>query len=500
MLSEQSLLSKHFEEALMLHRQGQIEEASFLYAQVLSVDAHHAISQHHLSVLKYEQGDYEAALALQHQLIENHPHKAGYLNNRGNTLVRLGQAAKALDDFDQAIHIDPQTAEFRVNRANALASLDQYEPAISDLDQAIDLSPGLGMAYANRANLFHSTARHAQALADIEQALSLEPDNPQFHYNKGNILATLRRSQEAANHYQRACETDPAFELAHLKWADLLMSMQALPDAVQVLQATLERLPQSEACLVLLGETHALMGETQVAENYFHQAKRLNPLDEEVDYYAAANLGLPPPLQAPVAYVKKLFDGYAPHFESQLQQELAYASPEHLRTQWLRHAQMAKVSALDLGCGTGLVAKSFGPFCSFIDGVDISAQMIKKSQATSMYRELHLEEVHSFLARQHQTYDLVVSADTLVYIGDLEGLFAGVAKALNPGGWFSFTVEATSSPRYALKQSKRFGHAIPYVEQMARQSDLQVLAIEGDIIRHEQPLPIKGFNLLLQKF
>ena len=499
MYQDQSALHQHFEEALKFHRTGQVDKASFFYAKVLATDANHAVSQHHLSVLKFEQGDYAAALTLQNQLIEQHPNKAGYFNNRGNTLVRLGHFEDALKDFDQAIRLESYSAEFLVNRANAFAALDQSEPALADLTQAIALSPLLAMAYANRANVFHNASRHLQALADIDQALALEPGNSQFHYNKGNILVKLQRNKEATEQYQLACAFDEDFELAHLKWANLLMSMQALPEAAQVLQTAHARHPQSEACLVLLGEVHALLDEINIAKGYFDQAKTLNPLDEEVDYYAAANLGLPPPLKAPMVYVKKLFDGYAPHFETQLQQELAYASPAHLHTQWLRHAQAPIESALDLGCGTGLVAKSFKPDCRFIDGVDISAQMIKKSQATGLYRQLHMEEVHVFLKRNLQAYDLVVCADTLVYIGELDALFAGVRQALTSGGFFSFTVETTSSPSYALKQSKRYGHAIAYLELLAKQTGLQVVVIEGDMIRHEQPVPVQGFNLLLKK-
>jgi predicted TPR repeat methyltransferase len=110
-----------------------------------------------------------------------------------------------------------------------------------------------------------------------------------------------------------------------------------------------------------------------------------------------------------------------------------------------------------------------------------------------------LEDVHAFLQRNQQTYDVVVSADTLVYIGQLDTLFAGVRQALKLGGCFSFTIEATSASTFALKQSKRYGHAMAYIEYLAKRNGMQILAIESDIIRHEQPVPIQGFNLLLKK-
>lgn len=486
------------EEALLCHRQGEVDKASNLYLQVLSKDANHAISQHHLSVLKYGQGDYEAALVLQNQLLQQHPHQAGYFNNRGNTLVRLGYTDQALQDFNQAIHLQASVAEFRVNRANALVSLDRMELALDDLNQALQLAPNLAMACANRANVFHLTDRQQEALADIEHALQLEPDNASFHFNKANILVSLQRYAQAAVHYQQACDIDPTFEMAHLKWVYLLMRMQALPQAAQVLQSSLQQ-QASVACWVLLGEVHALLGETALAQHCFAQAKTFSPQDEEVDFYAAANLGMPPPMQAPAAYVTRLFDRYAPHFEWQVLNELNYASPAHLHTQWLRHVQAPPAHALDLGCGTGLVAKAFKHNCGVIDGVDISSHMLNKAQATGLYRQLHEQDLHLFLQQVRQRYDLVVCADTLVYIGDLAAVFEGVGQALKPGGWFSFTIEATSSPRYALKQSKRYGHSIPYIEQLAQAQGLQMVAIETDIIRQEQPVPVRGFNLLLQK-
>lgn len=497
---EQVTVNRFFEEALTFHRQGDLGKAHFYYSKVLAEDESHHISQHHLSVIKFELGDYDAALKLQNALINTHPAKAGYFNNRGNTYLRLGELERAIQDFDQAIALEFQTAEFHVNRANTWATMHRLDEALADLNQAIALSPDLTMAFANRANLFIDTSRLPEALSDINQALKLEPANVQFHCFKAHILAKLKRYQDAQAQYRLTCEMDPSFELAHLKWADLMVRMHEYPQAVEVLRTANLHHPQSSTCLLLLAEVHAVLGETNLAAAYFAQARQLNPKDELVDFHAAANLGLPPPAQAPIRYVVNLFDSYAHHFEMELQQDLAYDSPSHLLAQLRRHASTPFSSALDLGCGTGLVAQTFKACCADIDGLDVSVQMLQKAKATQLYRHLHHEEAHAFFLQRHrQSYDLVVSADMLIYIGQLDALFEGVAQILNAKGWFSFTIEATSAPMYALKQSKRYGHAVRYVEDQARQAGLELVAVEGDIIRLEQPQAVRGFNVLLRK-
>lgn len=44
-------------------------------------------------------------------------------------------------------------------------------------------------------------------------------------------------------------------------------------------------------------------------------------------------------------------------------------------------------------------------------------------------------------ASEARQFDLVVAAETLQYLGPVEGVFADAFKALKPGGYFSFTVD-----------------------------------------------------------
>ncbi len=65
--------------------------------------------------------------------------------------------------------------------------------------------------------------------------------------------------------------------------------------------------------------------------------------------------------------------------------------------------------------------------------------MVREFRKT--YDDLVKFELTEFLNRQTEAYDVIASADTLCYFGDLEPVFRAAAKALKPGGLLAFTLE-----------------------------------------------------------
>ena len=76
-----------------------------------------------------------------------------------------------------------------------------------------------------------------------------------------------------------------------------------------------------------------------------------------------------------------------------------------------------------------------------LTGVDLSAGMLEQAKAKQVYDELVQGELTQFLQGRPAAFDLIVSADTLVYFGDLEDVAAAARAALRPGGLFVFTLE-----------------------------------------------------------
>lgn len=97
----------------------------------------------------------------------------------------------------------------------------------------------------------------------------------------------------------------------------------------------------------------------------------------------------------------------------------------------------------DLGCGTGLMGPLLRPACGWLAGVDLSVGMCNKARERGCYDLVEVGELVEWLQQQRQQqqlggsqrpFDLLVAADVLVYIGDLQPLLQASAAA-SEAGW-----------------------------------------------------------------
>lgn len=194
------------------------------------------------------------------------------------------------------------------------------------------------------------------------------------------------------------------------------------------------------------------------------RAQSLAPQSGVVQHLLATLTG-DSPARAPEGYVKWLFNTYAAKFDNHITR-LGYRGPEMLHDlvcrRWKPEGQF---DILDLGCGTGLSGVPFRPYAARLDGIDLAPKMLEQAQRRGIYDGLFLGEVHAMLRQlPADGYDLLLAADTLIYIGDVAELFGLVARALRPGGSFLFTVEmGAEGSGYRLTQTGRYSHADDYL-------------------------------------
>jgi predicted TPR repeat methyltransferase len=135
-------------------------------------------------------------------------------------------------------------------------------------------------------------------------------------------------------------------------------------------------------------------------------------------------------------------------------------------------------------------------------GVDLSPGMLEHARAKNVYDGLYHFELTAFLADQPQAFDIVVSADTLVYFGSLEEFSAAAAQALRPGGLLVFTVEewVTDDPTatYCICPHGRYNHSAAYVERVLGAHGLRVHIDRGEL-RKESALPVPGLIVRADK-
>src|SRR5262249_51418060 len=127
----------------------------------------------------------------------------------------------------------------------------------------------------------------------------------------------------------------------------------------------------------------------------------------------------------------------------------------------------ALLDILDAGVGTGLSGPLLRDFARRLDGVDLSPGMVDKARKRKLYDELAVDELCSYMAGRDAVYDVVISADTLVYFGALEGAASAAHRCLRGDGLLAFTVELwqtdDASARYRMGAHGRYMHAPGYV-------------------------------------
>jgi predicted TPR repeat methyltransferase len=261
--------------------------------------------------------------------------------------------------------------------------------------------------------------------------------------------------------------------------------------------------PKHREARKLLALAHCTLGEVDKAVDIFEEWLEEEPGDPIARHMLAACTGRDVPERASNGFVETTFDSFAASFESKLER-LSYRAPA-LVAAMLEDSgleQSHRLEVLDAGCGTGLCGALVAPFARRLVGVDLSQGMLARAKEKNVYHALIKAELTDYLRDNGEGFDLIVSADTLVYFGDLEGVIAAFAGALRPNGLLVFTLEqavgGSADVDYRLELHGRYSHSRAYVERLLTFSDLQTKIIQAQL-RTEAGAPVSGLVIRAAK-
>jgi predicted TPR repeat methyltransferase len=383
----------------------------------------------------YHAGRFDEAFPLLRQLVRDQPENVEAVKTLGMVCFRTGRYELAQHFMGESLRLDPSFVEGLRIRGLAFMQLKRHAAALDCFETVLAASPGFVDVMINRATALLDLQRLDKALAGFDEVLALDAENAVGWNNRGNTLVAMRRFEEAVACYDKALALRPG-----------------LPTA------------DSNRFLALL------------------ELKKV----ERIPDFA----------------VREAFDPVASGFDQMMLEKLDYRSHLHLRA--LAERVLPKrpgIKALDLGCGTGLVAEAFKDIIAggSMDGVDVAPNMIEQATRRGLYRELIVADFEAFLAASGPAYDLIVSGDAMVYLGDLACTFGGVAKRLEPGGLFLFTCEVKQGEGWELTRATRFRHSESYLRREAERARLSWVELLTCTPRHEGGVPVAGFAVALMK-
>jgi predicted TPR repeat methyltransferase len=130
--------------------------------------------------------------------------------------------------------------------------------------------------------------------------------------------------------------------------------------------------------------------------------------------------------------------------------------------------------------------------------------MLEKAHARGVYDHLIVGELTAQLESAAESYDLIASADTLVYFGDLQAILAAAAVALRPRGILIFTTERAgrSDPEgrgFLLQANGRYCHTEDYLRSALAQAGFSVSEVTFVVLRLEGGRPVHGILVSSRK-
>ena len=354
----------------------------------------------------------------------------------GMTCFQAGQFEQAQHIFGEVVRLNPRFLDGLCMRGIALMRLRRHQEALDCFDRALALKPDFVEALSNRASALLELSRLDEALAGFDGALAVDSGHANSWNDRGNVLTSMKRFEDALESYDKALALRPDF-----------------PEA---------------------------------------KDNRTNVL------FVLGRMSRCPP-----AYMRSLFDDYSSYYDAAMVGTLGYRG--HLNLRALAERVLPRLTPpwriLDLGCGTGLVGDAFKDLArgGRLDGIDLSPRMIEAARRRGIYDNLVLGDLETVLHEPGHSYDLILAADTMIYVGDLAPTFAGVAERLEPGGFYLFAVESMSGEGWERLPVNRFRHSEAYLRAEAARARLEFIEIAPCLLRREKTEPVAGFAVALQK-
>jgi predicted TPR repeat methyltransferase len=285
---------------------------------------------------------------------------------------------------------------------------------------------------------------------------------------------------------------------------DLQLKGDLVAAADLLLQAT-ELAPGFASAWFTLGEIRERLGEREAAMAAFRKAHEAAPEDPHGASLRLMRLGAERLSAMPQAYVRALFDQYAPKFESALVDDLGYRGPALLfKAVLATRAAVRKPAffkrAIDLGCGTGLAAAPFARNVDRFIGIDLSPRMIEMARLTGFYAELEVDDMLQGLRSKPETSaELILAADAMVYVADLMPVLAQARRVLVSGGVFAFTTETHAGEGVILGGGLRYAHSADDVRASIEAAGLNLSLLEDRSARNEDNTPVPGLVVVAEK-
>lgn len=265
------------EEAMRLHRNGDLDGAAAAYEAVLAVRPNDGDALHLLGVIREAKHEPAAAESLVRKAIAISGNAPAYHSTLGSILGDLGQHVEAVRSCERAVVLSRGDPELIHNLAHALDRGGRTDEALETYKKAIFAQPRLVRSHVALGLLHRKADRLAEALGEYMIAVALDSKCADAHCGIAAICKEKGEIDAALDEYRRAIAADPRNLEARIGMARALLGLRRVDEARASAEQAIALDDRSAQAHAALGEVLRAEGRPEDALHAFKRAEALAP-------------------------------------------------------------------------------------------------------------------------------------------------------------------------------------------------------------------------------
>ena len=348
-----------------------------------------------------------------------------------------------------------------------LKQMGKINESLVATQKSVQLDPQDAAAHSNLGNTLKEQGRLNEAEASLRQAIALKPDYAAAHSNLGVILKELGKLDEAEESYRKAIALKPDYAAAHYNLGKVYKKIAKYSKAVECFEKTLELSSED-----LMGATLQLatLGKRKIPDKTPEKYMR--------EFYRKKSKNW------------NNFDKKKNNYRGHLLIENAFKKTHNISK---------KIDILDMGCGTGSLARILRPYARSLVGVDLSPDMLFKAKEICLYDSLYEKDLSQYLGEVLNYYDTVVAAAVLIHFNDLDNIFFLVRDSLKINGRFIFSIFEETQKNKDLNSFLMYAHSDDYVTALSDRLNLKIIYRQKDIHEYHKGNSVPAIIYVLEK-
>jgi Flp pilus assembly protein TadD/ADP-heptose:LPS heptosyltransferase len=214
---------EHIQQAIALHRNGELEKAEEAYRMVLQLDPDNATATHLLGAIRHQKRDLAVAEELYRRAVRIQPRYLQAWTNLGMLLQDQERWSEALECLRAAVALEPSSPSTWVAMGRLLSRAGDLAGAEDAYRQAIFHDPNGAESYNNLGTVLAREGDATGARASFEMAAAKKAGYISPMTNLAKLLREQGRLEEAAAMYERALALNPTAAAAHWGLAHVLL-------------------------------------------------------------------------------------------------------------------------------------------------------------------------------------------------------------------------------------------------------------------------------------